>query len=65
MESKKTTPSIIEKFKKNTKNPDKVIEDLDHWFDCKNEIDDGASGEEHKIYKAVRDLIKGVFQKDE
>ena len=62
MEPNKRILNLIEKFKKTTPNPDKVVEEIEHWYNCKNEIDDGASGEEHKTFKAVKDLIKGLIK---
>lgn len=40
----------------------KLLRDLAHWFQCKIEIDDGASAAEHKSFNFIKQLIKNSFK---
>lgn len=39
-------------------NKEEAIKSIEHWYNCKVDIDEGSSKEEHKIYMWVKSLIQ-------
>ena len=45
-----------------TSNPNELFNNLDHWYDCKVELDNGTSAAEHKVLKKIKEIIQDHFK---